>query len=86
MLGVYLCHEEASFSMQELALGSRVEQEGVAAEGEGPIQAKLMLWLVVRLPPRYIMVLNIQLLTAQGELNFPEGLNYGALGLGELGR
>ena len=72
--------------MQELALGSGVEQEGVAAEGEGPIQAKLMLWLVVRLPPRYIMVLNIQLLTAQGELNLPEGLNYGALGLGEMGR
>ena len=50
--------------MQELALGSRVEQERVTAEGERPIKAKLMLGLVMRLPPCHIMILNIKLLTA----------------------
>lgn len=65
-LRLYLGHEEASFSVQQLALGSGVEQEGVAAEGEGPIQAKLMLRLVMCLPPRHIVVLDIQLLTAKG--------------------
>ena len=50
--------------MQQLALGSGVEQEGVAAEGEGAVQPKLVLRLVVRLPPRHIVVLHIQLLTA----------------------
>lgn len=64
-LGLYLGHEEASLSVQQLALGSGVEQKGVAAEGERPIQAKLMLRLVVCLPPCHIVVLNIQLLTAK---------------------
>ena len=41
--GLYLRHEEAGFSVQQLALGSRIEQEGVTTEGEGPIQAKLVL-------------------------------------------
>ena len=50
--------------MQQLALGSGVEQKRVAAEGEGPIQAKLVLRLVMRLPPCHVMVLHIQLLTA----------------------
>lgn len=63
---MHLGHEEASLGVQQLALGSGVEQEGVAAEGEGPIQAKLMLRLVMRLPPCHIMILYIQLLTAQG--------------------
>jgi len=62
--GVDLSHEEACFSVQQLALGARVEQEGVAAEGEGPVQAKLVLGLVVGLPPGHIVVLHIQLLTA----------------------
>ena len=59
-----LGHEEACFSVQQLALGARVQQEGVAAEGEGPVQAKLVLGLVVGLPPSDIVVLHIQLLTA----------------------
>ncbi len=59
-----LSHKEACFSVQQLALGARVEQEGVAAEGEGPVQAKLVLGLVVGLPPGHIVVLHIQLLTA----------------------
>ncbi len=59
-----LSHEEACFSVQQLALGARVEQEGVAAEGEGPVQAKLVLGLVMGLPPGHIVVLHIQLLTA----------------------
>lgn len=50
--------------MQELALGAGVEQEGVAAEGEGPIQTKLVLRLIMRLPPCHIVVLHIKLLTA----------------------
>lgn len=59
-----LCHEEACFSVQQLALGPRVEQEGVTAEGEGAIQAKLVLGLVMCLPPCHVVVLHIQLLTA----------------------
>ena len=67
--GGNLSHEEACFSVQQLALGARVEQEGVAAEGEGPVQAKLVLGLVMGLPPGHIVVLHIQLLTAgQGKL------------------
>ena len=63
--GLHLGHEEASLSVQQLALGSGVEQEGVAAEGEGPIQAELGLRLVMRLPPCHIMILHVQLLTAR---------------------
>ena len=50
--------------MQQLALGARVEQEGITAERERPVQAKLVLRLVMGLPPGYIVILNIQLLTA----------------------
>lgn len=70
---LYLSHEEASLSVQQLALGSGVEQEGVAAEGEGPIQAKLVLRLVVCLPPCHIVVLNIQLLTARRSTRLTHG-------------
>ena len=62
--GAHLCHEEARFCVQELALGAWVEQEGVTAEGEGAVQAKLMLRLVVSLPPGHVVILHIQLLTA----------------------
>ena len=70
---LYLSHEEASLGVQQLALGSGVQQEGVAAEGEGPIQAKLMLRLVVCLPPCHIVVLNVQLLTARGRQGWLAG-------------
>lgn len=83
---MYLGHQEAGLGMQQLALGSGVEQEGVAAEGEGPIQAKLMLGLVMRLPPRHVMVLDIQLLTVQGKQGLPEeGFNIVLMGWGGAG-
>ncbi len=59
-----LGHEEAGLCVQKLALGPWVEQEGVTAEGERAIQAKLMLGLVMRLSPRHVVVLHIKLLTA----------------------
>ena len=50
--------------MQQLGLGAGIKQEGVAAEGEGPICAKLVLGRVMRLAPGHVVVLHIQLLAA----------------------
>ena len=60
----HLRHEAAGLRMQQLGLGAGVEQEGEGAEGEGPIHRLAMVGGVMRLPPRHVVVLHIQLLTA----------------------
>ena len=60
----HLGHEEPRLSVQQLALGAGAEQIGVAAKGKGAVRPKVVLWLVMRLAPGYVVVLHIQLLTA----------------------
>lgn len=65
----YLLHDVAGLCVQQLALGPGVEQEGVRAEGKGAVSAIVVLRLVMRLAPSHVVVLHVQLFTAQAMLH-----------------
>ena len=60
-----LRHAKSSFNMEQLGFRSWTEQERVATKRERPFSScSCVPWIIMRLSPCHIVILNIQLLTA----------------------